>query len=61
MINVAQIRSAALASPGEVVGLSKAQLAELLAEIEIGQQARRALTNLRSLTAIAASRAGAPA
>jgi len=60
MINVAQIRSAASASPGDIVGVSKAQLAELLTEIEIGQRARRALTNLRSLTAIAASASGAP-
>jgi hypothetical protein len=43
MINVASIRAAASATPGDIVGISKAQLAELLGELEAGQRARRAL------------------
>jgi hypothetical protein len=61
MLNVAQIRAAVAASPGDAVAMTKGQIAQLLTEIEIGQNARRALTNLRSLTAIAASASGAPA
>lgn len=61
MINVAQARAALLAAPGDTVAFSKEQAAQLLAELEVGQKARRALSNLRTMTAVAASAAGAPA
>lgn len=61
MINVAQSRAAVAAMHGDIVAMTKAQFAELLAEVEIGQNARRALTNIRSVVAIAASASGAPA
>jgi hypothetical protein len=60
MINVAHARAAIEAAPGDIVGLSKGQLAQLFAELEIGQRARQALTNLKTMTAVAASSAGAP-
>ena len=43
MIDLASIRAAARAQPGDSVGMSKAQLELLLEEIETGQRARRAL------------------
>lgn len=43
MINVASIRDFAQACPGENVGLTKAQLAQLLDEVERGQSAQRQL------------------
>lgn len=52
MINVAPLRAAALAAPGDVVGVSKDQLEQLLTELEAGQRARR---ELLMLTAISAS------
>lgn len=61
MINVAHVRAAAAAMPGDVVTMTKAQLAELLADLELGLQARRSLTNIKSVVAIAASTVGAPA
>lgn len=60
MINVAHLRAFVAASPGDRIDVSKAQMAELLADIEIGQTARRSLSHLRTETAIAASAAGAP-
>lgn len=41
MINVAPIRAAAAAAPGNMVAISKAQLAQLLGEVEQGQSAIR--------------------
>jgi len=61
MINVAQSKAALAAMAGDVVAMPKSQMAELLAELEIGQHARRALTSLKTITAIAASSSGAPA
>lgn len=61
MINVAQFRTAIEATDGDVIAIPKPQLAVLLAELEMGQHARRALTGLKMVTAIAASSAGAPA
>jgi len=61
MINVAHARSAIASLPGDHVALPKAQYAQLLAELETGQRARRTLTNLRSFVAVAASTSGAPA
>ncbi|MEG8052086.1 hypothetical protein QP185_00260 [Sphingomonas aerolata] len=43
------------------MAMSKSQYAQLLTEIETGQNARRALTNLRTIVAVAASTSGAPA
>lgn len=50
MINVASIRSAARALPGDIVGIGKAQLDELLAEVEQGQRARRELRMREAIT-----------
>ena len=61
MINVAHARTAIASVPGDVVAMPKAQYAQLLAELETGQHARRALTNLRTIVAVAASSSGAPA
>lgn len=54
MINVAPIRAAAAAAPGDMVALSKTQLAELLGEIEAGQQALRQLKLLGAIDALVA-------
>lgn len=43
MIDTSSIRAAARAIPGDTVGISKAQLDELLDEAETGQRARREL------------------
>ena len=61
MINVAKSRTALTGLKGDIVALTKAQMAELLDEVEIGQHARRSLTNIKSVVAIAASTSGAPA
>lgn len=58
MINVAQVRAHIEATQGEILGVPKLQLIEMLAEIEVGQHARRALTNVRSIVNIAASVSG---
>lgn len=52
MINVAPIRAAAAAAPGDMVALSKAQLEELLGEVEQGQGARRHLQMLGAIDSI---------
>jgi hypothetical protein len=61
MINVAQVRAHIEATQGEVLAVPKLQLIEMLAEVELGQHARRALTNVRSLVNIAANVSGAVA
>lgn len=61
MINVPLARAALSSAPGDQVIYSKAQMAQLLAEVELGQIARRALVNLKTVTAVAASAAGASA
>jgi hypothetical protein len=61
MINVAQFRTAVNATEGDVIALPKSQLAVLLTELEIGQNARRLLTGLKAVTAIAASTSGVAA
>lgn len=43
MINVASIRRAAAATPGDVIAMGKDQLEQLLHEAELGQTARREL------------------
>jgi hypothetical protein len=53
MINVAKIRADVEASPGELIGISKAQLAELLDETERGQRAQRELRNVKTIAAVA--------
>jgi hypothetical protein len=52
MINVAPLRAAARAAPGDAVGVSKVEFEQLLDEVEEGQRAKR---ELRILTAISAS------
>lgn len=61
MINVAQTRAHIEATQGEVLAVPKLQLIELLAEVELGQAARRALTGVRSLVSISTNLAGARA
>ncbi len=61
MINVPLARAALNAAPGDHVVYTKAQAELLLAEAEIGQRARLALINLKTVTAVAASAAGASA
>jgi hypothetical protein len=61
MINVAQFGTAVDATEGDVIALLKSQLAVLLTELEIGQNARLLLTGLKAVTAIAASTSGVPA
>lgn len=61
MINVAQIRAHIEATQGDVLAVPKVQLVEMLAEMETGQHARRALKNIRSLVNISANVAGAAA
>ncbi len=53
MINVATIRAAVQAAPGDMVAMSKTQLAELLGEVEAGQQALRHLQELDDVERIA--------
>ncbi|NYD91411.1 hypothetical protein [Sphingomonas melonis] len=55
MINVAQTRAQIEAIEGEALIVPKQQLFEMLSEVELGQHARRALTNVRSLVNIASS------
>lgn len=59
MIDVAHARENLNALPGEHVVNSKAQISELLAEVEIGQQARRALAQLKAAVSVAAIAANA--
>lgn len=61
MINVAVSRAALASISGDVVALTKAQMDELLTEVEIGQKAQRVVTNMRSLLSPAASGVGASA
>lgn len=61
MINVTHARMHLDALRTETAVFSKAQVAEMLHEIEVGQQARRALTNIKMIVGIAASTVGAPA
>ena len=58
MINVALSKAALAVLPGEIVALPKAQMAELLAEVEIGQNARRQLKTIETGKTIAADVAG---
>ena len=52
MINVAPIRAAVAAAPGDMIALSKAQIAQLLDEAETGQQAKRQLKRLGAIEGI---------
>ena len=49
MINVASIRAAAVATPGEHVALTKVQLDQLLEEIETGHRAYRLLKSMGAI------------
>lgn len=57
MLNFAKIRAAAAATPGDVVGLTKGQLDELLNAAEAGQRARRG----RKIVGALVGMVGAPA
>jgi hypothetical protein len=60
MINVARTKAWLATIKGDIVAVPRAQMDELLSEVEVGQHARRSLTNIRSVVVIAASTAGAP-
>lgn len=55
MINVAHARAHIEAVAGEALAVPKAQLFELLAEVEKGQVARRALVSVRTTVNVAAN------
>jgi hypothetical protein len=61
MINVAQSRAYIDATAGDLVAVPKVQLVEMLAEVEVGQHARRALKNIGSMVSIAPHVSGVPA
>jgi hypothetical protein len=61
MINVGQVRAHIEATEGDVLAVPKLQLVEMLAEVELGQHARRALINVRTLVNIGANASGAGA
>ena len=61
MINVEHSKAALNAMTGDVVAVPRIQMAELLAEVEIGNAARRALSGLKTMTTLAASASGIPA
>jgi len=61
MINVAVSRAALAAIPGDLVALTKAQVAELLTEAERGQIAERALATLHGAMPAAADSSREPA
>lgn len=58
MIDVAQYKIEIAALPGDSIIVPRAQIHELLAEVETGQRARRALSSLKTMAAIAASTTG---
>jgi hypothetical protein len=59
MINVAQFRAALSSVKGDTFAIPQEQMTELLAEVERGQHARRALTNIRTMVNLAANTSGA--
>ncbi|WP_242140850.1 hypothetical protein [Sphingomonas sp. TREG-RG-20F-R18-01] len=61
MINVAHTKAALAALEGDTIALPKAQVAQLLDEVESGQRARRALINIKTIIAIGANAASVPA
>lgn len=61
MINVAKSRKDIAAVDGEVLAVPKTQLLQMLAEVEVGQHAQRALTNIRSMVNIPGDPSRAPA
>jgi hypothetical protein len=61
MINVEHYEAAIAALPGENIIVPRAQIRQLLAEVKVGQHARRALTTLKTAVTVAASQSGAPA
>ena len=60
-MNAQAAKAAVLAAPGGHVMYTKEQAVQMLTEVEIGQRARRALSNLKTLAAAAANAAGAAA
>ena len=61
MIDVAQYKAEIAAIPGESIILPRTQVQELLAELEAGQIARRALSRIRTISLISSSVSGLPA
>lgn len=61
MIDVAHAIAAVAAIPGTVVAMPKSQIAELLAEVELGQRARRILANAAIPIVPASGTNGTPA
>lgn len=58
MINVSKARAQIDAAPGQILAVPKFQLIELLAEVELGQHARRALTRSPSVHGVSNSTVG---
>lgn len=58
-INLAQIRDAIAAMPGDRVGMTKEQAGLLIDAAERGQLAERTLINLQSITVASVNRLGA--
>jgi hypothetical protein len=54
MIDVAQYKAEIASIPGDAVIVPRTQLHELLAELEAGQAAKRALSRIRTITTTSA-------
>jgi hypothetical protein len=55
MIDVAQYKAEIAAIPGEQIILPRTQINELLAELEAGQIAKRALSRIRTISTLSSS------
>jgi hypothetical protein len=58
MIDTGQVRAYIDATQGELIAVPKLQLVEMLAEVEIGQHARRSITSIRRQLGLMAGTAG---
>lgn len=56
MINVERLITAIEATPGETLAVTKDQLRELLAEVALGQAARRTLVTVGSIARLSERR-----
>jgi hypothetical protein len=61
MIDVAQYKTEIAAIPGDAIILPRTQINELLAELEAGQIAKRALRRIATISGLTGSMVGAPA
>ena len=60
MIDVAKSRAEIAAMQGDLLIVPKAQMDQLFDEVELGQQARRVLSSIRTISTIAFAPVGAP-